>query len=370
MNGLPLQAISPFPSSISPHSITSSRRRPLPLSPTSETSPTLQLIPEGEHVSFGAGPGINPPARKQPHPGGIPLLKEAQPGFSAVPMQRTRTNESSGSVFTTAQVHVHPTQRSRAKAVGSSMPSPYEVPTDNGSTLSRGEEPPRPNTATGIAHTQVQIPPPPSHAPPPLTVSSMEIFAAHGNPSFPASDMPLRGLQNRSFSTTAADHLGETRAQMRPMRSIGQIPMDRATERGGEKMVYIHPLDSSLENSLYSAESSGGYQHEERDNLEREVRPPVSHMNASVYTSQMNGSVITTASEYSSFSEMTDPNSIPGSTLQTSVLRMPPHLPPPHPSGGGRGLRAGGRRESEFSDMSTEMSVSSMSGSMRGEVVA
>ena len=163
--------------------------RPLPNSPMSEVSPTFieQDIPR-----FGNGLASNhQPERKMPHPGGLPLLHEAaEPGF--VQMHRTNTSQS---VFTSSGAsappnpgHAQRTMRSRAQTVGG-IPSPYEVPEQNGNTLPRGAgDHHRPSTAhhqqhghggAGIFQVGVggSIPPPPAHSPPPLTHSSMEIRA-------------------------------------------------------------------------------------------------------------------------------------------------------------------------------------------------
>ena len=160
--------------------------RPLPNSPMSEVSPTFieQDVPR-----FGNGLASNQqPERKMPHPGGLPLLHEAaEPGF--VQMHRTNTSQS---VFTSSGAsappnsgHVQRTMRNRAQTVGG-IPSPYEVPEQNGNTLPRGAGDHRPSTAhhqhghgAGIFHVGVggSIPPPPAHSPPPLTHSSMEIRA-------------------------------------------------------------------------------------------------------------------------------------------------------------------------------------------------
>ena len=165
--------------------------RPLPSSPMSEVSPTFieQDVPR-----FGNGMASNhqpPPERKMPHPGGLPLLHEAaEPGF--VQMHRTNTNQSvfssSGASAPPNSGHVQRTMRGRAQTVGG-IPSPYEVPEQNGNTLPRGAGEHHHHHRMAHHHQHghgggifqvgmgVSIPPPPAHSPPPLTHSSMEIRA-------------------------------------------------------------------------------------------------------------------------------------------------------------------------------------------------
>lgn len=368
---IPLQMLSPIPSSssgvTSPHShahshSSSNRARPLPLSPNSMTSPTpLQSLPEQEPPPiFGNGPSSQPPARKQPHPGPMPQLKQAQPLFASVPMQRTFTDQSTGSVFTNQQVPVQPNPRNRSKAIGGSIPSPYEVPAENGSTLSRSEVAQRPNTAHGIARSQ--IPPPPCHSPPHLTTSSLELLArievspnrrgVGGAPLQQRVVTDPRGMQHRSHSTSAADRMATMTegGGMNQMRSAGHLPILETSEE--EKMVYIAPpQDSSAENSV--ANFSDGRASDYR-------------ATAPMYLGQANGSIVS-SEQYSSFSEMSD-------SLPPSMPRLPAHYPPPPPPPasdprfhGYRGHGAGRKRESEFSETSTEMSMSSASGSLRGQ---
>ena len=352
--------------------------RPLPSRPPE--SSMMQFVPEQDMLAFGNGLGPSPPLRKQPHPGAMPMLQEHQPPFSVsaastigapihrtqnspnsgVPMHRTQTSPSSGgSVFSPAHTHAkpHPTSRGRAKTIdgGVSSASPYEVPEHNGSTLSRGIEPTRPSTAHAFAHPRTHFPPPPSHAPPQLIHSSVEVFSRANEVGIGPmqNTIPRAGMPPRSFSSTATNPLAG-RDNLRQNRSAGQLV---ELDTNFEEKVYIRPpLDSSMENSINSAGSST-YRH---GFLSPDKGPPPTstYMGGDHYR----GSIITTTSEFSSFSEATDPNSVP-----VSIPRFPNHLPPHPLSDRTRNLKAS-RRESDYSETSTETTASMTSGSARGKV--
>ena len=136
---------------------------------------------------------------------------------------------------------------------------------------------------------------------------------------------------------------------MKQIRSLGQLPiLESSLETSAEnKMVYIAPPhDSSAENSIanYSEGRVSDY---------RGTGP--------MYAGQVNGSVVS-SEQYSSFSEMSDP-------LPPPMPRQPANYPIPPPNYRHHGYRGpdSRRRESEFSETSTELSMSSASGSIRGQ---
>ena len=315
---------------------------------------------EQEPPAFGNGLASNfQPPKKLPHPGPLPQLSEgAEPGF--VPMHRSLTNQSAASVFTpgvvSGQFQQQPVQRQRARTVGGSIPSPYEVPEHNGSTLSRSDAASRPSSAHSSAHHKAgphrvpTFPPPPAHSPPPLTHSSMELRARMDSGQKVLVSPPG---QNTLPRTLHSPHSGGVmnHSGMKPMRSDGHFPIFESEEKNDqEKMVYIRPpLDSSMEASIHSGSSYGprdvnGTSVNRRPSLDRAHYP---------YQGAMNGSV-TDSEAFSSFSEMTDTRSVPS--------RLP-QAPPHHPSHSvvadrERSMRSQGR-ESMFSETSIELSISS-----------
>ena len=343
--------------------------RPLPNSPLSDVSPTFV----GESIQFGNGlPSNQRPEQKIPHPGGLPLLHEAaEPGF--VQMHRTNTNQSvfsSGGASVPPQAHNVPRTRNRAQTVGG-IPSPYEVPEQNGNTLPRSGD--RPSTAHATHHGHVfqigsaAIPPPPAHSPPPLTHSSMEIRARMGEDSVfspPGQHTLPRSIgSSRSYSVTShSTGSGAGGGPMRHMKSDGHLPRMPVLETHEENVVYIQPpLDSSVEASIHSASSYGAgraevvngerrspphhqhhHHHHPQGQLPQSMRPP----NTVTYVAD--------SEQFSSFSEMT---SEPGS-IQSGVPRMPVHHAPPYNRERSNQSRG---RESVFSETSTELSISSAS---------
>ena len=339
--------------------------RPLPLSPTNAPSPTSHQhqhqVLEQEPPAFGNGLASNfQPPKKLPHPGPLPQLsEEAEPGF--VPMHRSLTNQSAASVFTTIggqfQPQPQPVQRQRAKTVGGGIPSPYEVPEHNGSTLSRNEATSRPGSAHSSAHHRAgphrvpTFPPPPAHSPPPLTHSSMELRARMDSGQKVLVSPPGQNTLPRTLHSPHGGSGVKNQSGMKHMRSDGHFPIFESEEKNDqEKMVYIRPpLDSSMEASIHSGSSYGprdvnGVDVTRRPSLDRAHYP---------YQGTMNGSV-TDSEAFSSFSEMTDPRSVP-----SRLPQAPPHNPT-HPivTDRERSMRSQGR-ESLFSETSIELSISS-----------
>ena len=304
-----------------------------------------------------------------PHPGGLPSLGEArEPEF-------VRTNTSQ-SVFTPTGASAVPAQhmprtRNRAQTVGG-IPSPYEVPEQNGNTLPRGD---RPSTAHATHHGNVfqmgssAIPPPPAHSPPPLTHSSMEIRARMGDDVFSPTGqhtLPRSMGSSRSYSVTSNGSSGRgggASVGMRHMKSDGHLPHLPLLETHEEKMVYIQPpLDSSAEASIHSA-GSYGHGREEVGGGERRVSPhhqqqqhqhrrfqgqPPQHS-----MRQPNPNTATYVAESESFSEMTSE----AGSIHSGIPRMPTHHHAHHYSRERSNQSHG--RESVFSETSTELSVSS-----------
>lgn len=304
------------------------------------------------------------------------LHESAEPGF--VPMHRTNTNQS---VFSTSAAappaHHVPRTRNRAQTVGG-IPSPYEVPEQNGNTLPRTGD--RPSTAHTTHHGNIfqvgagAIPPPPAHSPPPLTHSSMEIRARMGEDqvfSPPGQHTLPRSLgSSRSYSTTSHSSGGVPGGggHMRHMKSDGHLPHLPileglpTLETHEEKMVYIQPpLDSSVEASIHSASSYGAGRAEVSTGGETRVSPPHhqhQHQPFQVpqHTHSMRGpnnpAMATYVPDSESFSEMTSD----AGSMQSGVPRGR-HAPPYNRE---RSNQSHGR-ESVFSETSTELSMSSNS---------
>ena len=334
--------------------------RPLPLSPPSNgpspTRQTCQHFHNQEPLAFGNGlatPNFTP-APKLPHPGPLPILSDGtDPNFA--PIQRTLTNQSaSSSVFSpTASIPLfsQPQQRTRAVTVGDGMPSPYEVPEHNGSTLSRGDSNSlvRSASASATQHRVVgprggNLPPPPAHSPPPLTHSSMELRARMDSGGGVLTTPPGQNTLPRSMGSHHAGH--PKPGGMKHMRSDGHFPIFEEKPE-----VYIRPLDSSVEASLHSGSSYGQNGVARKQSLEMAQYPYRGGL-------ATNGSIV--ESEFSNFSERTE-----GSSM---IPRAPPHNPTHQDRD--RSVRSQGR-ESLFSETSIELSVSSNSerGGSPGEPV-
>ena len=337
--------------------------RPLPNSPLSDVSPTFIE----QDIQFGNGlPSGHRPERKMPHPGGLPQLQEAaEPGF--VQMHRTNTNQSVfSSSGASAPPHNVPRTRNRAQTVGG-IPSPYEVPEQNGNTLPRSGD--RPSTAHATHHGHVfqigsaGIPPPPAHSPPPLTHSSMEIRARMGDDNVfspPGQHTLPRSMgSSRSYSVTSHSSGSGAGAGvvMRHMKSDGHLAHMPVLETHEEKVVYIQPpLDSSVEASIHSS-SSYGAGRAEVSTGERRMSPP-HHHHHHYPQGQSQHSIrqpnVTYAPDSESYSEMT---SEPGSVM-SGIPRMPGHNVPAYNRERSNQSRG---RESVFSETSTELSISSAS---------
>ena len=250
---------------------------------------------------------------------------------------------------------------------GGNMPNPYEFPVHPGgaSTLPRTELGVRSNGGG------VPIPPPPNHAPPPLTQSSLEIFARvsrspphngtnsggregmkHGDPH------GGRGMSHRSFSTTHAPGLSSPTStvpppnsnSMRMIRSASLLhPVEEREQDGGPDYATVEPLDEiprgrAATLDRYPPPPPPPPQQQQQQQFHHTTRATRGSMNSD---------------DLSSFSEMTaDNDSLHLSSVQGHIP-PPPNYAPRHPKS-----RPGDQRESVFSETSTE-EPSISSGSIR-----
>ena len=255
-----------------------------------------------------------------------------------------------GVVFAGVQTHIEggggsAPHRPRANTEGGvNIPNPYEFPVHPGgaATLPRG----------GGAGP---IPPPPSHAPPPLTQSSLEIFervsrSPPGNGAGRSGSMGHhhQGFSNRSFSTThnlpsptgtappTMSSSGGPNNTMRVNRSASMLhPVSEKDMEGGPDYATVEPPDY-----IPPRKSS---------TLDRYPPPPqLGYPNGPTRGRR--------SSDESSFSEMTADND----SVQLSAGGSHPGAYR-HPETGV--FRPGDQRESVFSETSTEQSISS--GSIR-----
>lgn len=233
------------------------------------------------------------------------------------------------------------------------MPNPYEHPVHPGgaSTLPRTDN--RSNSVSGN-----DIPPPPNHAPPPLTQSSLEIFARHsagknGHPSRStggsgAGEHRQHGMSHRSFSTTNAGGLPSPTSSapnnaMRTIHSAAQLhPVD---ESDGPDYATVEPPDNAI---LRGKASTIGY-----------YPPPPPHPHQHLPNGSMRG--MRNSDDLSSFSEMTDNDSVPYSGGHGHAPAS--YYSPRQPETGA--FQVTEQRESVFSETSTE-EPSLSSGSIRG----
>ena len=238
--------------------------------------------------------------------------------------------------------------RPRANTEGGAavnVPNPYEFPVHPGgaSTLPRG----------GGSGT---IPPPPSHAPPPLTQSSLEIFARvsrspPGNGAGRGAPGQRQGIPHRSFSTTHASSATSaagpvtTTSSMRAIRSTSHLrPLSENDPDGGPDYATVEPPDY--------------FPPRKASTLDRYPPAPPQHLLQQQQLMFPNVASRTrrNSDELSSFSEMTPDND----SVQLSSGGNT-HGSYRHPETGA--YRPGDQRESVFSETSTEQSISS--GSIR-----
>lgn len=350
------------------------------------------------------------------HPGPLPMLEENVEHSGGFPISRTMTDQSLGSVFSPNSVHSAPLvhaaaapqqqqqhinhshqHRGRSNTMGG-IPSPYEVPdTFNGNSLPHDHSRPssaRPNLqqrTNGASGGGVggSFPPPPAHSPPPLTHSSGDLhmrviddhthFLHHGggatggvghhhhahphqhhssNPN--GNTLPRTVPNQRSFSTSGAHgHAVNEPQKLTSMRSEGNIPRDHdvmsyntQSSNGAENTIYIQPpLDSDLE--LQSTSSYGGFAHDNEPigrrpstDRGRPLHPhqPSHHSHQPHYPGMLNGPLASSEAF----------NSYEGEGA------IPMHMPMSHhqPSTRERG-RDPPRRDSLFSETSTELSITS-----------
>lgn len=343
---------------LSPSSGSSSHLSPHPnsrmqaFSPLSDPSP---MTPSRPLLSSPMPPSMEPPREATNlfaihSPTSLNFPQGISPGLEGGSLAHNFTMDTTHSeVFVGTKLGHHPgmgPHRPRANTEGGMhQPNPYEHPVHPGgaSTL--------PRTDFGV-HSVVSpggsIPPPPSHAPPPLTQSSLEIFARakrsppanisdHHNLKQPGNQRyPHHGVSHRSFSTTHAPGLPSppsgTSNSMRMIRSASQLhPVDEQQQGGPDYAVIEEPVKVAT--------------------LDRRPPPRHLHMSPGHPPSHLpNGSTRSTrktSDELSSYSEMTD-DSAQNSSKQ-------------HESGV---YRVTEPRESVFSETSTEeRSISS--GSIR-----
>ena len=265
---------------------------------------------------------------------------------------------------------------------GMHMPNPYEHPVHPGgaSTLPRADFGMRSNG--GGEHGD--IPPPPCHAPPPLTHSSLEIFArmrrsptggggknGHQHQQQKQSqrgggEHQHHGMSHRSFSTTqTAGLISPTSSSlpnsgsMRMIRSAGQLhPLEeKSSQELGPEYATVYP-PMPMEGKVATLER----QPPPRRGLPHSPNQPPPHGGAYV----PNGSNRSTrnSDDFSSFSEMTDTGSAQLSMGQAGHGHMPAPLHSPrHPEMAGS-YHLSGQRESVFSETSNE-EQSLSSGSIR-----
>ena len=330
--------------------------RPLlssPMPPHCDYPPPLPTAHFTMPLPMHPPPVHSPTSPKFPSPKGGAM---GDPGF----MPRNFNNMDPvemGEVFTGVGVPPHMeaggggSHRPRANTEGgANIPNPYEFPVHPGgaSTLPRG----------GGAGP---IPPPPSHAPPPLTQSSLEIFArvsrsppgngAGRSGSVGHHPTHHQGFTNRSFSTTHAGNLPSPTTTvpptntsagvhaMRVIRSASMLhPVNEKDMDGGPDYATVEPPDYIPPPRKAST-------------LDRYPPPPQQMYPNGATRGRRN------SDELSSFSEMTADND--SVQLSTGGSHVPGAYR--HPETGV--FRPGEQRESVFSETSTEQSISS--GSIR-----
>ena len=382
------------------HHLQHPAQRPLPLSPITpalipaEDSMHFSMGPQGApHMTTSASAGALKLSTGANHPGPLPSLTENVELSGAYPIARTMTNQSLGSVFSPNSVispptgHTpipqqqqhsgHPHHRGRSNTMGG-IPSPYEVPDTNGNTLPHDIH--RPSSAHPTQRNNSDLgasfPPPPTHSPPPLTHSSSDMrsrvvdehMLQHGgvamgghhhhhthphqqhHPS--GNTLPRTSPNQRSFSTSAAHGrmVTDARGAMTSMRSEGNIPsppdndavFHTQSSTGAENTVYIQPpLDSDIElqsTSSYGEAAPMG----RRQSADRE-RPGHAHHYPpqSRYPGMLNGPL--DSGEH--FNNHMDVEGM-----------VPSHMANPHHEHSNKDK---GRRESMFSETSTELSITS-----------
>ena len=396
--------------------------RPLPLSPTSEPMPPQQQLQQQPLQAAAMEEVFTPPVashpppmtRKLTHPGPLPMLEESveQTGFA--PISRTLTEPSLGSVFSPVSSasapgpashhiqHTPPGQQPQAQFVvqqqqqqqqqqrgrSNTLPSPYEVPDTNGNTLPhdahiRTTHQHRGNNARGVVPPGVvggatAFPPPPLHSPPPFTHSATDIthLSDEGHTHMPhpyqqqqqggarQNTLPRTVPNQRSLSTSAAVQ-GRTVAAankgLSHMRSDGNI--HDIHEPIKDDLGYSHPpMDSDPEPSIVSTSSYG--QGSEvmmggGPGMERGRQPYNPHQHHHHYHPQQQ--------QQQQQQQSRHPGMLNGAlTGSTSADHFAPPGEGPIPLTSGYPLMSqtsrDAKRESLFSETSTELSVSSNSG--------
>ena len=319
------------------------------------------------------------------HPGTLPMVDENVENSSfAVPMSRTMTSQSGGSVFSPVSSssappahqlqHVQQQQRGRANTLGG-IPSPYEVPdTNNGNTLPH-------DVRSNSVHRSgaSSIPPPPAHSPPTFTHSSSDIHEQmldnhhhhHSShpPQYPGfvprqSTIPRAQANSRSFSTSSAQGRNVTaNNRLTYIKSEGDIhdPIE-------DDVIYIQPpLDSDPEPSIISSSSYG--QGSETVGIRRQSLDRGRHMHHhqqqhSRHPGMINGALMASSEQFPSIGE----GPVPPSILNYHSP-IGDSFPYPGPSGDWDRNPSRGR-ESLYSETSGEVSISGNSsekGSSSGE---
>lgn len=367
----PLSPSSGTASHLSPHASNSRVQAFSPLSNHSPNTPSRPLLaspipPYTDHnremttTHFPMPPIHSPTTPQSQFQQRISPITEGVPagaGGDAAFMSRNFHLESVGGDVFMAGSNVPPPvragphrPRANTEGGGMNMPSPYEFPIHPGgaSTLPRSE---LGMHSSGVGGT---IPPPPNHAPPPLTHSSLEIFARvsrsppHSGGVNGAAGESHRGMSHRSFSTTHA--VGSPTSTVPPNNSMRMIrsasllhPVEEKDQDGGPDYATVEPPDNNI---MFRGRAA---------TLDRQPPPFLNQNNSTTIRSGRN------SDDLSSFSEMTADND------SVQLSSVPGHIPPaPNytPRQPETGVyRPGDQRESVFSETSTEPSISS--GSIR-----
>lgn len=421
-----------FPSTLHPHHTLANR--PLPLSPM--TPITSASLCAEESANFNAAPptsahvltsstsnnslgGMSYKKGMTTHPGPLPKLEEnVEHSGGFLPISRTMTNQSFGSVFSpnsvasgplssmspptqqqhqASQICAHQ-QRGRSNTVGG-IPSPYEVPDTNNGNMPPHDMHPHDMHRPGSAHSSLQqrtngasggcemggnFPRPPTHSPPPLTHSSGDMHIRvvndhahhhhgggatggagyhhhthphpqHGSNADKNTNLREKTTQRSYSSSSTHGHTVHDPRLHSSMRE-GAVPTSEDDDmmsytQSSDNTVYIHPpLDSDLE--LQSTSSYGGVTHNNepigRQNMDQgqPVHPhQLSHHGHQHYPGMLNGA-------------LTSPEPFDNFEGGASHMAMP-HYPQAMRGREQERGRDTSKRESLFSETSTELSITS-----------
>lgn len=262
--GIQLDPLSPSSGSsahFSPHPTNSRMQGFSPLSDPSPVTPSRPLLsspmpPQGEFPREATNHLFAVPPIHSPTSPNFPQ-STISPGFEGGSVGRSFTlGMTASDVFggTKSGPPGMGPHRPRAHTESDmNLPNPYEHPVHPGGAVTL----PRTDFGTNSGNPGGSIPPPPSHAPPPLTQSSLEIFAraersppAHmnGHHNLRQSGVERHqrhGISHRSFSTTHAAGLPSpppgTSHSLRIIRSASHLhPVDEQ-QQGGPDYAVIDP---------------------------------------------------------------------------------------------------------------------------------